>query len=132
MWKRTYQLPPIRFPCADLLAADRQVDGVDLNAIPCVVARLLLLEEALVDLAVGGFMQPRRESEIGEFQVSVLVYEDVIGLDITVYGEGTKQDGLNKVHAPMYVSEIVHGLDSQYTLCHIKSCHVFREHVVFH
>ena len=77
----SYQFPPISFPGSDLLPAHCQIDWIDLNRVPRVLL-LLLFEIPLVYLAIGRLVQPSGKTEIGQFQVAVLVDQDIVGLDV--------------------------------------------------
>jgi hypothetical protein len=48
----TYEVSTIGFPGRDLFSAHSEVDGVDLDTIPCGVPRLFLLQVSLIVFAI--------------------------------------------------------------------------------
>jgi hypothetical protein len=85
-------------------------------------------------------MEASRESEIRQLDVTVLVDEDVVGLDVAGGAErrGERsasilmESGLREaiMNSPMNEAQLVDCLDSQHTLGHVEPRHVLREGVV--
>ena len=63
--------------------------------------------------------------------MSTFVDEDVVRLDISdKKSEYSMCDGNG--NPPVNVSQIMNGFNSKNAFCHIKSCDVFREEIIFH
>lgn len=67
-------------------------------------------------------MESRRETEVGKLDMTILVNEDVVRLDVSEeYTDiSTAKMGLMARNSPMDETEFVNGLDSEDTLRHIE------------
>jgi len=81
----THQLSPVCLPCCDLvLAGDRQMDGIDHDAVSCRLRRsgwgysaIGLVEESLIIARLVIFMEPSGQAKVGQLDVTVFIYEDI-------------------------------------------------------
>lgn len=90
--RRVGEFAPVRLPRRDrIFRIDRQVDRVDHDRVPAAVHRTRdrpspfgTFQQALVVRRVVLFVEPGRETEIRQLDVSVLVDQNVVGFDVTV------------------------------------------------
>ena len=72
----SYELPPILLPGRyGVRAGHRKLNGVDLNRIPrLMLRRMLLLDEAFVIGGIRRFVKARCQPEVRQLDMTVLVY----------------------------------------------------------
>lgn len=73
-------------PVVDLASiADRQIDLVECNAMPIILlGRGRSPKQLLIVRCFVLLVEASREAKVGEFQMAVLVEEDIVGLDISM------------------------------------------------
>ena len=81
------------------------------------------------------FVEPGRKTEIGQLDMTVLVNQDVVRLDISVAGHGWVDSqclGSRKPARclPMDKTEVMHGLNRKNALGDVEPRHVLREGIV--
>lgn len=79
-------------------------------------------------------MEPGRETEVGELNVSAAVEKNVVGFNITESGKYATTSRTrrqeNRLNVPMYESKLVHGLDGQSKLSHVETSDILGEDFV--
>lgn len=63
--------------------------------------------------------------------MAVLVYEDVIGLDVSAGVDVSSGSILTTYHGPMYESKLMHCFYGQNALCNVEPRDVLRECIIF-
>lgn len=80
---QTHELPAVRLPGGYLFSAHREMNRINLHTIPRRIPLLVLLYEALIVIPIGRFVKTSRETKVGQFEVTVLVDQDVVGFNVT-------------------------------------------------
>jgi hypothetical protein len=86
-----------------------------------------LLNIPLVVFWIRSFVQPGRETEVGELEMPIPVNKDVVGLDVTM-SMNDENRGCQRarwLNRPVDIAKVVDSFNGKDTFGHIKPCNVF-------
>ena len=91
----------------------------------------LLLDHSRIVGPIRTSVYTSRQPKVGELEVAVLVYQDIIRFDIPTR-ISQSMPGEERNDTPVDKAEIVHGFNGERALGHVKPGHVFGENVILH